>query len=128
VRLLLDTHALIWWWTDDRKLPSRIRGLIADERNEIFVSAASAWEIATKSRLGKLDLPALTPRRYLELLDADGFSSIAITGAHALAAGSYQQAHGDPFDRLLAAQAEIEGLPLISKNRALRQFDVELLW
>lgn len=94
-----------------------------------MVSAASAWEIATKQRLGKLrGLPTLTPRRHAVLLAADGFVALAITAAHALTAGNYPQPHGDPFDRILAAQSEIEGLPLVSKDRALRQFGVELLW
>lgn len=128
MRLLLDTHALIWWWTDDRQLPASARKLIADERNEIVVSAASAWEIATRRRLGKLGLPALTALRYEALLAADGFVPLAITTVHALTAGEYPQEHGDPFDRILAAQSSLEHMPLVSKDRALRQFDVDLVW
>ena len=128
MKLLLDTHALLWWWTDDRHLSPRVRAVIADERNEVFASPASAWEIATKQRLGRLSLPVVTLRRYEELLAADGFASLPITAAHALTAGSYPHPYGDPFDRMLAAQAEIERLPLVSKDRALRQFGVELIW
>ena len=128
MRLLLDTHALIWWWINARQLSSAARKLIEHEQNEILVSAASAWEIATKQRLGKLGLSHLTPRRYRALLGADGFTPLAITTDHALVAGSYKHAHGDPFDRMLAAQAQIEGLTLVSRDRALRQFDVPLVW
>ncbi|HET6587309.1 MAG TPA: type II toxin-antitoxin system VapC family toxin [Oleiagrimonas sp.] len=128
MRLLLDTHALIWWWTDASQLSATARGMIADEHNDILVSAASAWEIATKQRLGKLGLPQLTLRRYVALLAADGFVSLPITTEHALSAGSYPASHGDPFDRMLAAQAELEDLTLVSKDRALRLFGVELLW
>lgn len=128
MRLLLDTHALIWWWTNARQLPASTRKLIADTRNEILVSAASAWEIATKQRLGKLGLPQLTMPRYEALLVADGFVSLSITTTHALLAGSYSLAHGDPFDRILAAQSELEGLTLVSRDQALRQFGVELAW
>jgi PIN domain nuclease of toxin-antitoxin system len=126
--LLLDTHALIWWWLDHRQLTASAKKTIADESNEILVSAASAWEIATKQRLGKLGLPELTMRRYEELLIADGFASLAITTAHALKAGNYPQKHRDPFDRILAAQAQIEDLKLVSKDRALRQFGINVLW
>lgn len=128
MRLLLDTHALIWWWTDDPQLSVNARGLIADERNEIMVSAASVWEIATKQRHGKLGLPLLTLRRHQDLLVADGFSPLSISAAHALKAGAYPQPHGDPFDRMLAAQSQLEGVALVSKDRALRQFDIEILW
>lgn len=128
MRLLLDTHALIWWWTGDRQLPARTRKLIADEHNEILVSAASAWEIATKQRLGRLGLPTLTLPRYQALVAADGFLPLPITTEHALVAGNYPQPHSDPFDRMLAAQSELERLALVSKDRALRQFSVEILW
>lgn len=128
MRLLLDTPALIWWWTDARQLSVAARKLIADQHNDVLASVASAWEIATKQRLGKLGLPQLTVQRYAALLAADGFIELPVTTAHALTAGSYPQTHGDPFDRMLVAQAELEDLALVSKDRALRQFGVELLW
>lgn len=128
MRLLLDTHALIWWWTDARQLSAAARKSIANEDNVILASAASAWEIATKQRLGKLGLPQLNLQRYMVLLEADGFTALPVTTEHALTAGSYPASHGDPFDRMLAAQAEVEELTIVSKDRALRQFGVELLW
>lgn len=128
MKLLLDTHALLWWWTDDRQLSATARELIADEHNEIFVSAASAWEIATKRRLGKLGLPQLTPPRYRALLIEDGFTPLPVTIAHALLAGDYPHAHKDPFDRMLAAQSEIEGVPLASRDPELKPFGIDLIW
>lgn len=129
MRLLLDTHALIWWWTNDPQLSAQARDALLDEGNEVFVSAASAWEIATKQRLGKLkELPDLRTARFQQLLAADGFGSLPITPAHALRAGAHPAAHRDPFDRMLAAQAELEGLQLVTTDRAFGQFEVAVLW
>jgi len=128
MRLLLDTHALLWWFVDDARLSARVRALIADEANEILVSAASAWEVATKHRLGKLPLAADAYPRFEELVAADGFSYLSISCRHGLRAGSYPARHGDPFDRMLAAQAEIEHLPLVTLDPALADFPIEILW
>ncbi len=128
MRLLLDTHALLWWWTDDARLSAAVHDLISDEATEVLVSAASAWEISTKQRLGKLGLGASVVPRYPALLAADGFVHLPIAAEHALLAGSYPQPHRDPFDRMLAAQAEIERLPLASCDSALGLFGVELVW
>ena len=128
MRLLLDTHALLWWWTDDPQLSHRARVCIGDSDNAVLVSAASAWEIATKHRLGKLGLADSIVQRYPALLVADGFVPLAMTAEHALVAGSYRHPHRDPFDRMLAAQAEVERLTLVSCDPALAQFGVELLW
>ena len=129
MRLLLDTHALIWWWTDDPQLSARARAAVLDERNEVFVSAASAWEIATKQRLGKLQgVPDLQAARLQQLLAADGFGTLAITPAHALRAGAHPALHRDPFDRMLAAQAELEGLQRVTTDPAFAQFAIAVLW
>ena len=128
MKLLLDTHAPIWWWLDHPNLSKIARAQISNQRNEIFASAVSAWEIATKHRLGKLDLPALTLQRYQSLLAADGFQQLAINTNHALLAGSFTQPHRDPFDRILAAQAQIEQLTLISCDPTLAQFGIQPLW
>ena len=128
MRLLLDTHALLWWFTDDARLSARARNLIADPRNDIFVSAASAWEIATKFRLGKLPGLDDAVSRYAELLVADGFLTWPVTHAHALRAGSYPSDHRDPFDRMLAAQSELDRLRLVTTDQAFAQFGVETVW
>lgn len=128
MRLLLDTHALLWWWTDDKRLSRKARAAIADERNEVFVSAASAWEVAIKCRLGKLtDVPE-ADSRFAELVAADGFLPLPMSQQHALRAGGYLHPHRDPFDRMLAAQSEIEGLALVTGDPALTAFAGRRLW
>ena len=128
MRYLLDTHSLIWWWNDDPRLSSAAREAIAEADNEIWVSAASAWEIATKARIGKLaDMPEAVTR-YPLLMDRNRFLALAIGQSHALKAGQYPQLHRDPFDRLLAAQATIEKMPLISRDPEFAEFDCETFW
>jgi PIN domain nuclease of toxin-antitoxin system len=128
MRLLLDTHALLWWMTGDNQLSSAARAALSDNQNEVWVSAASAWEIATKQRLDKL--PGLPPVQqwFHELVAADGFQLLDMSAAHALRAGSYTEAHRDPFDRMLAAQAELERLQLVSCDAALSSFACKLFW
>lgn len=128
MRLLLDTHVLLWWQTDDSRLSAAARVAIADASNHIFVSAASAWEIATKQRLGKLREVPQAAERFGELVAADGFVHLPVTHLHALRAGSYTTDHRDPFDRMLVAQSELEGLTLVSCDSALASFDCKILW
>lgn len=128
MRLLLDTHAFIWAVTEPSRLGTKSRRVIKDADNDVFVSAASMWEIATKYRIGKLvgvDVILDDVASVIHRLQA---TELPIDHAHALKAGSYPQPHADPFDRMLAAQAELEDLTLVSKDRALRLFGVELLW
>jgi len=128
LKLLLDTHAFLWWVTDDEALSGAARTAIADESNIIFVSAATAWEIATKVRLGKLDQAAGACDRFTELIAADGFSLMPIEACHALKAGSYRVPHRDPFDRMLAAQSAIEGIQLLTRDPAFKQFGTDVYW
>lgn len=128
MRVLLDTHALLWWFTDDDRLSKTARDVIGDNANSVFVSAASAWEIATKQRLGKLDAVPEAVGRYSELVAANGFEHLPMTHLHSLRAGGYDTAHRDPFDRMLAAQGELERLPLVSQDPAFTVFGVERLW
>ncbi|MEC9359848.1 MAG: type II toxin-antitoxin system VapC family toxin [Pseudomonadota bacterium] len=126
--LLLDTHALLWWFTDDPRLPAKVRDTIADETRPVYVSAVSALEIAVKHRLGKLDEAAEAVSRFDELVAADGFQHLPITHFHCLKAGGYALAHRDPFDRLLAAQSALEALTLVTRDTALAQFGIQTLW
>ena len=128
MKLLLDTHALLWWLAGDASLPVSSRKAIASNRNEIHVSAASAWEIATKYRLGKL--PSAAPIAVgIEAAIADqGFSPLPITLQHAQAAGSLEGDHRDPFDRMLIAQAMIEAMTLVSNERNFDSYGVKRLW
>ena len=128
MRILLDTHALLWWWTDDPQLSATARSAIANEANEAFVSAASAWEVSTKQRLGKLGGVPEAHRAFSELVLADGFVHLPMTHLHALRAGSYPQDHRDPFDRMLAAQADLEHLVLVTRDPAFVAFGTRTLW
>ncbi|MGB5736036.1 MAG: type II toxin-antitoxin system VapC family toxin [Thiohalocapsa sp.] len=128
MRLLLDTHALLWWFTDDARLSDRARAAIADPANTIHASAASAWEIATKQRIGKLEEVPDAAARYAELVAADGFLHLPVSYLHALRAGGWVVGHRDPFDRMLAAQSMLEGLPLVTRDSTFELFGVETLW
>lgn len=128
MRLLLDTHAFLWAVSEPARLPVRVRNAIRQRENELFVSAASAWEIATKFRLGKMPGADVVIAKFSDLLLELRASDLPIARMHALRAGSYTQPHADPFDRMLAAQADLDELTLISRDRALRQFGIELLW
>ena len=128
MRYLLDTHALLWWFTDDPRLSPVAREAIADDANVVLVSAASAWEIATKHRLGKLNEAADAVRRFDELVALDGFQHLPVCHFHALKAGGYPAEHRDPFDRMLAAQSELESAQLITCDPAFALFGTATLW
>lgn len=121
-------HALLWWFIDDARPSGAARAAIADESNAILVSAASAWEIATKHRLGRLDEAADSVRRFDELVAADGFEHLPVGHWHASRAGGYRVAHRDPFDRMLAAQSELEAVPLVTADPAFKLFGTRTLW
>ncbi|MFQ5381919.1 MAG: type II toxin-antitoxin system VapC family toxin [Dehalococcoidia bacterium] len=128
MRCLLDTHTLLWWLFDDPRLSETARGLLMDRSNDVRVSSASAWEISTKYRLGRLDSAAPLVRDMAGWMARAGFAELAITIAHAQKAGSWPQPHRDPFDRMLAAQSVIEDIPIVGRDRALLQFGVVPLW
>lgn len=128
MKLLLDTHALLWWFTDDQRLTANARDVIAEESNEIFVSAASAWEIATKQRIGKLNEVPDATSCFAELVVSDGFIHLPVTYLHGLRAGGYDFTHRDPFDRMLAAQSELNSLPLVTCDPAFKAFPCTTLW
>jgi len=123
VRLLLDTHVLLWWLRDDRRLPARIAAAVRDPGTDVLVSAASVWEAAIKSALGKLDLEG----DLVEEIAANGFTELPITARHAQLAGALPRHHDDPFDRLLVAQARLEGLHLGTHDEAFRAYGVPLV-
>lgn len=126
MRLLLDTHALIWWVEDSPLLSETARAVIAD--NEVLVSAASAWEVATKFRLGKLPSAQRMARAFAAEVAAEGFTPLPVTLDHASLAGSLDIDHKDPFDRLLVAQARLERVALVSNERLFDGFGVERVW
>ncbi|MEA3062487.1 MAG: hypothetical protein QOJ94_2268 [Sphingomonadales bacterium] len=126
MRLLLDTHALIWWVEDSPRLSEAARAAIAG--NEVLVSAASAWEVTTKFRLGKLPSAERMARAFAAEVAAEGFNPLPVTLDHAALAGTLDIPHKDPFDRLLIAQARIERLPLASNETLFDGFGVERIW
>ena len=128
MRLLLDTHALIWWLAGDEALSRRAGAAIADEANEVSVSAASAMEIATKFRIGKLPGAELLARDFEAIVAGQGFGELPITLRHARLAGKMGIAHKDPFDRLLIAQAQAEDMVLVSNEALFDGFAVQRLW
>lgn len=128
LKVLLDTHVLLWALMAPRNLSRRVRTLIENPDNIMLVSSASAWEIATKHRLGRLPEAETVVRGYRDHLETLRATEIAITSEHALLAGTLEVGHGDPFDRMLAAQAMIEGVPLITNDAAFKVFRVTKLW
>src|SRR5437868_2689609 len=126
MKLLLDTHALIWWAVDDPKLSRRVRTAIGNRGNQVFVSAASVWEVATKARLGKLGWPA-EAGTVPDYVRVQGFDDLPITLEHAELAGAMRIEHRDPFDRMLIAQATAEGLVLASVEELFDSFGIRRL-
>jgi len=125
-KILLDTHTLIWWATGAQALSRRVRRLLETDETTVFVSAATAWEIATKVRLGRLTWTA--PESVELYCVGQGFERLAVTFAHGERAGSWPQEHGDPFDRMLAAQSDSEQLPIATNDPKIRMFGVETVW
>jgi PIN domain nuclease of toxin-antitoxin system len=128
VRLLLDTHSFVWFIEGSPRLSSRARELIEADAAEVYVSAATGWEIATKHRLRRLPTAEVLLQDGWALMESQGFQPLPVSWSHGLRAGSYSMPHRDPFDRLLAAQAELEQLILITLDPALAPFPCQTLW
>lgn len=128
MQLLLDTHTLLWTLLEPVHLSDRVRALVKDQNNELVVSSATAWEISTKFRLGKLPLAEEVARDYLGVTKKLGVRHLDITTHHALTAGNFSVAHKDPFDRMLAAQSLIENIGLVSQDPCLSLFPIRLIW
>ena len=126
MRLLLDSHALVWWLTDDPSLSGRAMAAIADPDNDVYASAVSGYELTNKQRLGKLK-PPLAEELALMVWRA-GLPVLAITLGHAIAAGALPGPHRDPWDRLLMAQARLDGLTVVTKDPAFTDYGVATLW
>ena len=128
MKALLDTHTFLWWIADRPQLSPRAREIIADGGNEIFVSAASGWEIAIKAKLGKLDLPDDLEHFIVEQLETNAFTSLPIRLEHALHVYTLPQHHRDPFDRILVAQCQLENLPILSADPQITHDAVQVIW
>jgi PIN domain nuclease of toxin-antitoxin system len=128
MKVLLDTHTFLWWNTDDPQLSARARKIIANGKNEVFLSAASAWEIAIKAAKGRLELPE-EPTLYVpSRMSINRIQPLPVQVSHALRVYELPPHHADPFDRLLVAQCQMESLPLITKDKEIQKYDVETIW
>lgn len=128
MRVLLDTHVFLWWVEGDRTLPARARAVVANRDNECLLSVASAWEMAIKAGLGKLKLSVPVTRFVVENVAANGFRMLEIGVAHAGRVEALTAHHGDPFDRLLVAQALEEKLPIVSADPIFGKYGVKRIW
>jgi len=128
VRALLDTHALLWWLSDDPALSKLARKFIAETKNTVIVSAASAWEIATKVRLGKLATAVELAADFVGFVGREGFELLSISPDHAIRAGLLPGPHKDPFDRMLIAQAQAESVPVVTNERVFDAYGIRRIW
>ncbi len=124
MRLLLDTHILLWWLADDAALPTAAKAAIGDPESEIFVSAATAWELAIKCALGRLEFPI---EQMGVILEEAGFTPLPIKVQHGIIAGALPTHHHDPFDRMLIAQAQHDGLTIVTVDSMIRRYAVSVL-
>lgn len=128
MRLLLDSHTLIWWVTGDSALPETARRRIAQSPEAVFVSAVSAWEIAIKLSLGRLPSASDLVTNFEESLGLDGFLPLPISPQHGIRAGLLPGPHKDPFDRMLIAQAQAENLAIVSNDKVFERYGIKRLW
>jgi PIN domain nuclease of toxin-antitoxin system len=128
MRALLDTHTFLWWVTDDPQLSPLARAIIEDGGNELYLSAASAWEIAIKVQTGRLPLPVPPAEFVPQHMQESGFQPMPVQITHALRVYDLPPLHRDPFDRLLVAQALAEGFPIVTADPLIRQYEIETLW
>ena len=119
-RLLLDTHALLWWLSDDAQLGEETRRAISNPRNQVYISAASTWEISIKKTIGKLS----APDDMDAIVEDEGFDKLPITLFHGEQAGLLPEHHKDPFDRMLIAQAQAEGLIIVTNDKKIARYNI----
>ncbi len=123
MNLLLDTHAMLWWLSDDPTLSASARAMIADPENTVFLSAVVVWEIRIKQGIGKLDLP----NDFHEVLDNQRFPELPVTVGHAHAIAGLPGVHRDPFDRMLVAQAMVERMTIVTRDKSIAAYDVNVI-
>jgi PIN domain nuclease of toxin-antitoxin system len=128
VRAILDTHVFLWWVLDVPRLSVDARRILQDGANELLFSTASAYELTIKAQSGRLSLPEPPDTYVPSRLAANALESLSIELPHALRAGTLPSIHRDPFDRMLIAQAQIEGLPILTADPAISRYDVETIW
>ena len=128
MRAILDTHTFLWWNTDDARLSDTARKIISDGRNELYLSAASAWEIAIKASRGSLILPEPPDRYVASRLRLHRIQALPIQLSHALHVYHLPDIHRDPFDRLLIAQSQLDDVPILTMDENISRYEVEVIW
>lgn len=128
MRALLDTHALLWWVTNNSQLSAPVQDIISNPENTPYLSVASSWEIIIKSNIGKLPLPEPPTQFIQSCLTANRFESLTINLAHILQVDSLPDHHKDPFDRILIAQAQVENIPILTIDHLIAQYPVQTIW
>jgi PIN domain nuclease of toxin-antitoxin system len=128
MKILLDTHTFLWWITQDPRLSAQAAEIIGNGENQVFISATTGWEIAIKTQIGRLILPDEPQRFVLEQLRINSMESLPIEMRHALHISTLPSHHQDPFDRMLIAQAQVEGLPILSADPKIRRYEVTVVW
>lgn len=128
MRVLLDTHTFLWWVLADPRLSARARSVITAPATEVFVSAVSAWEIAIKAGSNRLDLPEPATTYVPSRIAANDFGELPVTVEHAVGVAGLPLIHRDPFDRLLVAQARVEGIPIVTADPTIAQYDIDVIW
>lgn len=128
MKVLLDTHTFLWWITDDNRLSSSAREIITNGDNELFLSAATGWEIAIKAQLGRIKLPKEPHSFIAEQLRLNSIQSIPIHMSHALHIYSLPNHHRDPFDRMIVAQAQLEDLAILTMDSQIARYEIKVIW
>jgi PIN domain nuclease of toxin-antitoxin system len=128
MRALLDTHTFLWWINNDQRLSERVREIIGDGSNSLFLSAASGWEMAIKAQLGKLQLPVSLDQFIAEQLARNAIEALPIQMRHALHIATLPPHHRDPFDRMLVAQSRLEDVPIVTADAQIARYDVRVIW
>jgi len=128
MRALLDTHAFLWWITNDPRLSKKVREIISDGENELFLSVASGWEMAIKAGLGRLQLPPNLEHFILEQMALNAIESLPVQMSHALHVYKLPAHHRDPFDRMLIAQAQLQNLPILTVDPQIARYSVKVFW
>jgi len=128
MKVLLDTHTFLWWITDDDRLSSTAREIITNGDNELFLSAATGWEISIKAQLGRIKLPKEPHSFIAEQLRLNSIQSLPIHMSHALHIYSLPNHHRDPFDRMIIAQAQLEDLPILTMDSQIARYQIKVIW
>ena len=128
MKYLLDTHAFLWFVSEDNRLSSKAQSIIINSQNEVYFSAVSAWEISIKIRLGRLTIEEDLEPFIIKQLAENNFSTLSITIFHSIYTSKLPNIHKDPFDRMIVAQAQVEDLSIISKDKNIKKYSVPVVW